>query len=184
MLTCASVERARDSNSALSPLSLAFILLSNCAEMYSRTPKTPNRSKSVNATSRGPFTPSMTIDLNLGSLTISSPTKGGRKTAAGDITNPFLKTSGPKSRPTSPIKRATGQGNFNVNEELKRQASMGMMRKGAVESRMDVITVDRTLPKPTQMARSKSQPAVKVLRPSLLRAPANMKLTAREDLRP
>jgi cell division cycle 20, cofactor of APC complex len=134
------------------------ILCFGIAGMY----KTPTRSRSVTGTSRGTFSTSTSIDVNFGNLTISSPTKG-RKTGPADTTNPFLKSSsGPKSRPASPIKRITGQGSFNVSDELKRQASQGMLRKGAIESRMDIITIDRDLPRPAPISRSKSQPAVKV----------------------
>ena len=72
----------------------------------------------------------------------------------------YNKPSAPSSvtsRPASPIKRAT-TGSLQVSDTLQRQASSGIIRKGGVESRIDVITRDYVPPK-TQK-RSRSQPNV------------------------
>ncbi|TDL22796.1 WD40 repeat-like protein [Rickenella mellea] len=122
----------------------------------SNMPRTPaRRSRSVAKT---PLTPSLSAAVN--SLTIASPARKGSKGSSskpfpGDITNPFFQPS--KSRPTSPLKRATS-GGIQVSESLQRQANAGVIRKGGIESRLDVITCDYRPPKP-DMKRSKSQPA-------------------------
>lgn len=114
------------------------------------TPKTPARHRSRSETK----TPLTGASVNIFNI---SPTKHS-KTAAADLTNPFI-TSGP-SRPGSPIKRTTG-GSIAVSKSLRRQASAGVIRKGGVESRLDVVTRDYVPPPPkSETKRSKSQPAV------------------------
>jgi cell division cycle 20, cofactor of APC complex len=121
---------------------------------HTKTPKTPSRSRSKST----PKSSLMSLlDVDFVNLTLGSPTKN-QKAIAGDITNPFLNSG--QSRPSSPVKKATG---FNpTSAELKRQASMGVLKKGSVESRMEVIFLDHNLPKAPDMKRSKSQPASKV----------------------
>ncbi|EJD41517.1 WD40 repeat-like protein [Auricularia subglabra TFB-10046 SS5] len=87
--------------------------------MSSKTPKTPSRPRSKSL--RAPLTPSLVAGLN--SLQIqASPSKA-------DYTNPFI------SRPSSPFKRSNGK---DMTAELKRQGSMGVLRKGTIEASMEL----------------------------------------------
>ena len=72
-----------------------------------------------------------------------------------DASNPFIVAS----RPASPVKRSTG-GSIPVSDTLQRQASAGVIRKGGVESRLDVVTRDYVPPPPKSEKRSRSQPSV------------------------
>ncbi|OJT08624.1 hypothetical protein TRAPUB_473 [Trametes pubescens] len=96
-------------------------------------PKTPSRHRSRSET-KTPLTASM-FGVN----------------ATADASNPFIVPS----RPASPIKRATSS-SLQVSESLQRQASSGLIRKGGVESRLDVVTRDYVPPKSEK--RSRSQP--------------------------
>ncbi|KAG6831487.1 hypothetical protein H0H87_005054 [Tephrocybe sp. NHM501043] len=64
--------------------------------------------------------------------------------------NPFV-----VSRPSSPIKRTTS-GAIPVSDSLQRQAGAGVIRRGGVESRLDVVTRDYVKP---ELKRSRSTPA-------------------------
>ena len=115
------------------------------------------------ATSSSP-TSSLTMAPNnpkTNSVLQNSPTKSRfRKQSAsaiGDVSNPFLTTSKPSSRPPSPIKRLNG--GLQVTDSLAKQASGGVIRKGGAESRIDVITRDYVPPQKTEMKRSRSAPA-------------------------
>lgn len=134
---------------------------------FSKTPKTPTRSRSKSTPKSSLLT---SLDANFSSLTLGSPTKARKPghVGMGDITNPFLSSG--RSRPSSPVKKtfSSGSGGAGANgafnptaADLKRQASMGVLKKGSAESRMDVITLDRNLPKAPDVKRSKSQPATK-----------------------
>lgn len=120
-------------------------------------PKTPMhyRSRSDATSSKTPLTPSLIAGLS--NVFIASPTKSSSKQSGGSGTpNPFL------SRPSSPVKRSTS-GGIPVSATLKRQASIGVIRKGGVEAKMDVVSRDYVPPK-QESKRSQSQPAsVKVL---------------------
>ncbi|KAH8102320.1 WD40-repeat-containing domain protein [Cristinia sonorae] len=116
-------------------------------------PKTPSRHRS-RSEAKTPLTPSLASGLN--AISFASPTKG----KGSDLTNPFLANP---SRSSSPIKRATS-GTINVSESLQKQANTGVIRKGGIESRLDVITRDY-VPAPQQpppakpeVRRSRSQP--------------------------
>ena len=76
------------------------------------------------------------------------------KAAASDTTNPFIS----KSRPVSPIKRTNG--GMALSESLSRQASGGVIRKGGVESRLDVVTRDYVPALKPELKRSKSTSSV------------------------
>ena len=70
-----------------------------------------------------------------------------------------LSGSGP-SRPSSPKKKLSQSG-IVVTEELAREASGGIIKKGkGVESQFDILRNDYTPPPRTEMKRSRSQPAV------------------------
>lgn len=119
-------------------------------------PKTPSRVSRQRARSltRTPLTASGISEVNGYSLR-TSPTKN-----KADLTNPFISTSkhGSSSRATSPVKRST-TGTVEVTERLRRQASNGLIRKGGVESRIDVVTRDYVPPPKSEVRRSKSQPS-------------------------
>ncbi|KAL4253717.1 WD repeat CDC20/Fizzy family protein [Abortiporus biennis] len=113
-------------------------------------PKTPSRHRSRSET-KTPLTPSLISGLN--SLRFeSSPTKGK---AVDTTANPFIQS---QSRPSSPIKRTTS-GSITVSDSLQKQASGGVIRKGGVESRIDVITRDYVPPTKSEHKRSRSQPS-------------------------
>ncbi|KAI0943300.1 hypothetical protein AcW1_002503 [Taiwanofungus camphoratus] len=123
-------------------------------------PKTPARHRSRSET-KTPLTPSLTAGIN--SLSLGFPGQTSPTKSRADVSiNPFLSSrpSSPArrgtSRPASPIKRTTS-GAIQVSESLQRQASYGLIRKGGVESRIDVITRDYVPPKSEK--RSKSQPS-------------------------
>ncbi|KAI0044278.1 WD40 repeat-like protein [Auriscalpium vulgare] len=113
-------------------------------------PKTPSRHRSRSDAAKTPLTPSLISGLN--NVFISSPTKTGGKGA--DITNPFI------SRPPSPLKRAT-TGSIHVSDTLKRQASAGVIRKGGIEAKLDVVSRDYVPPPRTEPKRSRSTPAIR-----------------------
>ena len=129
-------------------------------------PKTPSHRHRSRSETKTPLTPSLASGIN--ALSLGIPRQGSRSPTKGkaDVSfNPFLSSrpSSPvrraqsTSRPASPIKRAT-TGSLQVSDTLQRQASSGIIRKGGVESRIDVITRDYVPPK-TQK-RSRSQPNV------------------------
>jgi hypothetical protein len=55
-----------------------------------------------------------------------------------------------------------------TNESFVKQASNGVIRKGGVESRLDVVTNDYVPPAKTEMKRSKSTPAVVSMHPHVV----------------
>ncbi|KAH9077739.1 WD40-repeat-containing domain protein [Lactarius deliciosus] len=122
-------------------------------------PKTPTRHRSRSDVAKTPLTPSLLIS-GFNNVTISSPTKtGGNKSSkysVADITNPFIS----KSRPVSPVKRATS-GSIHVTESLQRQASSGVIRKGGIESKLDVVSRDYVPPPKSEAKRSRSTPAMR-----------------------
>ena len=146
--TCLVVETSRP---PAKPSSISSVMPPN-------NPKTPTRHRSRSET-KAPLTPSLTTGLN--STAYNSPTKSRFPkqpgTAIGDVSNPFITTTKPTSRPPSPIKRLTG--GIQVTDSLAKQASGGIIRKGSAESRIDVITRDYVPPPKTDMKRSRSTPA-------------------------
>lgn len=103
--------------------------------MYGAQPKTPSRRNRARSEAKTPLTPSLVAALNGVSL------------------NPFV-----VSRPSSPVKRTTS-GAIPVSDSLHRQASAGVIRKGGVESRLDVVTHDYVPPPKSELKRSRSTPA-------------------------
>jgi hypothetical protein len=60
----------------------------------------------------------------------------------------------------SPIKRATST-SIPLSDAFQRQASGGVIRKGGVESRLDVVTLDYVPPpKSVEVKRSRSTPVI------------------------
>ncbi|KAH9910882.1 WD40 repeat-like protein [Epithele typhae] len=97
-------------------------------------PKTPTRHRSRSET-KTPLSSSIFGTNNL-----------------ADASNPFIVPS----RNASPSKKASGS-SYHVSEALQRQASTGVIRKGGIESRLDVVTRDY-VPPPKSEKRSRSQP--------------------------
>ncbi|KAF9485714.1 WD40 repeat-like protein [Pholiota conissans] len=134
--------------------------------MYNN-PKTPSRHRARSEV-KTPLTPSLVSAMNNVSLVPSpvkrtarpgAPTKSKSSTGPFDTTNPFIAPlTQPKSRPASPVKRI-GQSGIPTSESYQRQASGGVIRKGGVESRLDVVTRDYIPPR-QEIKRSKSTPAV------------------------
>ncbi|KAK7460933.1 WD repeat-containing protein slp1 [Stygiomarasmius scandens] len=145
-------------------------------------PKTPTRHRARSDVARTPLTPSVISGINsvgLGSTFGSSPskkrtTKASAKTLSSstsvfDTTNPFIKPpsrsqsrsrpgSRPGSRPASPVKFLSSS-TIPVSEDLQRQAGEGVIRKGGIESRLDVVTRDYIPPPKNDLKRSRSTPA-------------------------
>ncbi|KAI0036993.1 WD40 repeat-like protein [Vararia minispora EC-137] len=125
-------------------------------------PKTPSRQRARSDAAKTPLTPSVISGLN--NVFISSPTKAstkGGKYSQADTTNPFLAhtSSRPASRAPSPVKRATS-GTFPVSDTLQRQASAGVIRKGGIESKLEVVSRDYVPPTKLEPKRSRSTPAM------------------------
>ncbi|KAF8148466.1 WD40-repeat-containing domain protein [Crassisporium funariophilum] len=132
--------------------------------MYNQ-PKTPSRHRS-RSEAKTPLTPSILSGLNNISLASSptkrssrpgAPTKSKASTGPFDTTNPFIAPQS-KSRPSSPVKRIATGGIPN-SDSFQRQASGGVIRKGGVESRLDVVTRDYVPPPKPEIKRSRSTPA-------------------------
>ncbi|KAF8878796.1 WD40-repeat-containing domain protein [Gymnopilus junonius] len=128
-------------------------------------PKTPLRAR-ARSEAKTPLTPSILNGMNNISLASSptkrtsrpgAPIKSKASTSAFDTTNPFIVPQMSKSRPSSPVKRS-GTGGIPNAESLQRQASGGVIRKGGVESRLDVVTRDYVPPR-HEIKRSRSTPA-------------------------
>ncbi|KAL0579912.1 WD repeat-containing protein slp1 [Marasmius crinis-equi] len=141
----------------------------------SMNPKTPSRHR-TRSDARTPLTPSLMSGMNNVSLA-SSPTKRKTKTSSKsssgpfDTTNPFINPlssrpsrpqSRSRSRPASPVKAVSYGSSLQVSDDLSRQAGGGVIRKGGVESRLDVVTRDLnpSAIKQPEIRRSRSTPAV------------------------
>lgn len=155
MLATGRVMRSRAITSRVCNCPLLLTWRTYCTMAY--VPKTPARHRSRSDVAKTPLTPSLLSGLN--SMSISSPTKTGgnrsSKYSVVDITNPFIS----KSRPVSPVKRTTS-GTIQVSESLQRQASSGVIRKGGVESKLDVVSRDYVPPPKPEAKRSRSTPAM------------------------
>ncbi|KAJ2914968.1 hypothetical protein MD484_g5466, partial [Candolleomyces efflorescens] len=130
-------------------------------------PKTPSRHRSRSEV-QTPLTPSLLAAMNnMAMRSGASPQKKASRSKAPltpfDTTNPFIAPSqlpsSSKSRPASPVKRASA-GGVPTSESFQRQAIGGVIRKGGVESRLDVVTNDYVPPPRADLKRSKSTPAV------------------------
>ncbi|KAF8180135.1 WD repeat-containing protein slp1 [Pholiota molesta] len=99
-------------------------------------PKTPSRHRARSEV-KTPLTPSLVSAMNN-----VSAYKSKSSTGPFDTTNPFIApVPQPKSRPSSPVKRIA-QSSIPTSESFQRQANGGVIRKGGVESRLDVVTRD------------------------------------------
>ncbi|KAF4612690.1 hypothetical protein D9613_011772 [Agrocybe pediades] len=122
-------------------------------------PKTPARGR-TKSEAKTPLTPSIVSGMNNVSLVTPAAKRSSRnlktKSSVGafDTTNPFIAPQ-TKSRPSSPVKR----GGIPNSDSFQRQTG-GVIRKGGVESRLDVVTRDYVPPPKSEIKRSKSTPAV------------------------
>ncbi|EIW80121.1 WD40 repeat-like protein [Coniophora puteana RWD-64-598 SS2] len=108
----------------------------------SSIPKTPSRYRS-RSDAKTPLTPSLVSAMN--GVSLSSR----KRDCIADISNPFIT----RSRPASP-KRSSSS--------VSSQAHSGIIRKGGVESRLDVISRDYVPPQSShkkEIKRSRSTPA-------------------------
>lgn len=139
-------------------------------------PRTPARHRAKSdAASKTPLTPS--IISGISNINVSTPAnKNTRPTkyappSTGGASNPFVSrpratstrgssrpTSRPASRAASPVKRATS-GGLQISESLQKQAGTGVVRKGGVESKLDVMSKGQAPPPRKEIKRSKSTPA-------------------------
>lgn len=134
--------------------------------MHHNIPKTPARSR-TRSEAKTPLTPSVLSGLSNLSLASTPAKRQGARTktrsvsSVYDTTNPFIAppSFAQQSRPSSPIKRTTSSG-IPLSEAFKRQANGGVIRKGGVESRLEVVTRDYVPPPKPEIKRSKSTPAV------------------------
>jgi cell division cycle protein 20 (cofactor of APC complex) len=115
-------------------------------------PKTPSRQR-ARSEAKTPLTPS--ILSGVGNISLASTS---RVFKAPDVTNPFIALQS-KSRPSSPV-RCIGSAGIPTSDAFQRQAKGGVIRKGGVESRLDVVTLDYVPPPKHEVKRSKSTPAV------------------------
>ncbi|KAG6380113.1 quinon protein alcohol dehydrogenase-like superfamily [Boletus reticuloceps] len=125
-------------------------------------PKTPSRFRS-RSDAKTPLTPSIVSQFN--AVSLGSPQK------RADISNPFLV----RSRTASPVKRTTSAA---VPQQTSSNA--GVIRKGGVESRLDVVSHDYHPPRP-ELKRSRSTPSTRERSLSHSSAHPDRFITARED---
>ena len=111
------------------------------------------------------------------------------KTKTGDTSNPFISSSdiprprtqslskslnydfraaldlsGSSSRPTTPAKKFTEMGSFTITDELRRDASCGLLTRKEIQSQLDVMKKDFVPPPIKKVTRSRSQPAIGMVR--------------------
>jgi len=132
----------------------------SCIDSMSKQVKTPSRQR-ARSEAKTPLTPSILSGMSNISLASSRPIppfKVTASTGAADITNPFIAPQS-KSRSSSPVKRL-GPAGIPTSDSFQRQANGGVIRKGGVESRLDVVTRDYIPPPKHEVKRSKSTPAV------------------------
>jgi len=132
--------RADESPSPTTPLSMP--------------PKTPSNRVRSRSEVRTPITPSIISGLSNVSLVVS-PTKkslqsrGGFKSTGAFDTNQFLASGNARSR----------SGSRPASPSKQKSQPVGVIRKGGVESRLDVVTCDYVPPPKQELKRSRSTPA-------------------------
>ncbi|KAF8185037.1 WD40-repeat-containing domain protein [Mycena galopus ATCC 62051] len=112
-----------------------------------KTPKTPSHRHKV------------TNEIPLAQKTPKTPHRRVRSEAKTPLTPSLLAAFNAVSIDCpGPLKRATSS-SIPLSDAFQRQANSGVIRKGGVESRLDVITLDYVPPpKPTAVKRSRSTP--------------------------
>ncbi|KAH0831111.1 quinon protein alcohol dehydrogenase-like superfamily [Lanmaoa asiatica] len=128
-------------------------------------PKTPSRFRS-RSDAKTPLTPSIVSQFN--AVSLGSPQKRGHP---ADVSNPFLV----RSRPVSPVKRTT-----SAAAPATTSSNVGVIRKGGIESRLDVVSHDYHPPRP-ELKRSRSTPSTRERTLSHSSAHPDRFITARED---
>ncbi|KAL5498051.1 SLP1 [Sanghuangporus vaninii] len=71
-----------------------------------------------------------------------------------------LDLSGSNSRPTTPVRKFTDMGSFTITDELRREASCGLITRKELQSQLDVMKKDFVPPPRKKVTRSRSQPAI------------------------
>lgn len=128
-------------------------------------PKTPSRFRS-RSDAKTPLTPSLVSRFN--AVSLGSPQK---RAHPADVSNPFLV----RSRPASPVKRTTSAAHPN-----SASSQAGVIRKGGIESRLDVVSHDYHPSRP-ELKRSRSTPSTRERTSSHSSTHADRFITARED---
>ncbi|KIJ16311.1 hypothetical protein PAXINDRAFT_180221 [Paxillus involutus ATCC 200175] len=115
-------------------------------------PKTPSRFRS-RSDAKTPLTPSLISSFN--AVSLGSPQKRGVAFPPhpADLSNPFLA----RSRPASPVKRTTA----SVAGSGASSSNVGVIRKGGIESRLDVVAHDYHPPSRPELKRSRSTPSTR-----------------------
>lgn len=129
-------------------------------------PKTPTRFRS-RSDAKTPLTPSVVAQLN--AVSLGSPQK---RTHRADISNPFLV----RPRAPSPVKRTTS------TQPSTSSSNTGVIRKGGIESRLDVVSHDYYPSRP-ELKRSRSTPSTRERTLSSSAHPDRF-ITSREDALP
>lgn len=120
-------------------------------------PKTPSNRVRSKSEVRTPKTPSIISGLSNVSLVVS-PTKKSLQSRAGFKSksstgafdaNPFLTSGNARSR----------SGSRPASPNKQKSQPVGVIRKGGVESRLDVVTCDYVPPPKQELKRSRSTPA-------------------------
>ena len=75
-----------------------------------------------------------------------------------------LDLSGSRSRPTTPARSITQSGEFIVTDALRREASGGLLTRKEAQPQLDFMKKDFVPPPRKKVTRSKSQPAVGMVR--------------------
>ncbi|KAJ7197284.1 WD40-repeat-containing domain protein [Mycena pura] len=96
------------------------------------------------------------------SSTVKTPSRRRVRSEARTPITPSLLSAFNAVSIESPVKRATSTA-IPLSDAFQRQASGGVIRKGGVESRIDVVTLDYIPPPPksAEVKRSRSTPAIK-----------------------
>lgn len=137
----------------------------SCSSATMNHPKTPSRFRS-RSDAKTPLTPSIVSQFN--AVSLGSPKK---RAHPADVSNPFLV----RSRPASPVKRTA-----SAAAPAPTSSNTGVIRKGGVESRLDVVSHDYHPPRP-ELKRSRSTPSTRERTLSHTSAHPDRFITARED---
>ncbi|PBK72574.1 WD40 repeat-like protein [Armillaria solidipes] len=130
--------------------------------MQSKTPKTPSRQR-ARSDVKTPLTSSGLNGVSLAPSPSKRRTKSRSATGPFDVSNPFIvppTSSSSRSRASSPVKSFASSGAYPINAELQRQANSGIIRKGGIESKLDVVKIDYIPPSSSksELKRSRSTP--------------------------
>jgi cell division cycle protein 20 (cofactor of APC complex) len=121
-------------------------------------PKTPLRQR-ARSEAKTPLTPSILSGVsNISLASTQAPSRIFKPKSSTTAADPLIALQS-KSRPSSPVK-CIGSAGIPTSESYQRQAKGGVIRKGGVESRLDVVTLDYVPPPRHDVKRSKSTPAV------------------------